>query len=292
MRCQRIGVLVLVWAFFLILAGAPTGHAEKNPFVNLDIPGLSTVVITTETPTADGTAPSTTSSQAPAGQSQTAAGAAAATTPTPTSRYTVVRGDCLWNIAKRFLGDGSRFWEIVELNKSRYPSIAKNPDLIHPGWEFIIPGSAGESTPPGSTPGTRPPSTATPVQPPTVTPPAAGASGARALLGWLQAGGLSGENLRMAWSIAMAESGGNPRAFNGNTRTGDQSYGLFQINMLGSMGPARRRQFGISSNDQLFDPMTNIRAMLMVSGNCQNWRPWSVYKNGSYTRFYANYPPR
>ena len=30
--------------------------------------------------------------------------------------YTVVRGDCLWNIAKKLLGSGSRYTEIKELN--------------------------------------------------------------------------------------------------------------------------------------------------------------------------------
>jgi hypothetical protein len=127
---------------------------------------------------------------------------------------------------------------------------------------------------------------------PTAPAPAAGAKGGKALLGWLQQAGLSGEKLRMAWSISMAESGGNPRAFNGNARTGDKSYGLFQINMLGSLGPARMREFGLQREDQLFDPMTNIRAMLKVSSNGTNWRPWSVYKSGSYRRFYNQFPPK
>ena len=129
-------------------------------------------------------------------------------------------------------------------------------------------------------------------EPPRTAAPPANARGGKALLGWLQAAGLSGEKLRMAWAIGMGESGGNPRAYNGNARTGDKSYGLFQINMIGSMGPARRRQFGISSNEQLFDPMTNIRAMMKISNNGTNWRPWSVYTRGTYRRFLSQYPPR
>ena len=128
--------------------------------------------------------------------------------------------------------------------------------------------------------------------PPKVEAPPATAKGPKALYGWLQAAGLSGENLKMAWAIAMGESGGNPRAFNGNRNTGDCSYGLFQINMIDNLGPARRKQFGISSNDELFDPMTNIKAMLKVSGNCTNWKPWSVYKNGTYKKFLSQYPPK
>lgn len=41
--------------------------------------------------------------------------------------YTVVEGDCLWNICKQYLGDGSRYQEIADLN-----GIA-NPNLIYPG---------------------------------------------------------------------------------------------------------------------------------------------------------------
>ena len=54
--------------------------------------------------------------------------------------YTVVRGDTLSGIARRFLGNARLYWDIVELNKDRYPSIAKNPNLIYPGWKFRIPG--------------------------------------------------------------------------------------------------------------------------------------------------------
>ncbi|MFQ9148240.1 MAG: LysM peptidoglycan-binding domain-containing protein [Eubacteriales bacterium] len=37
-------------------------------------------------------------------------------------------GDCLWNIAKKYLGDGSRYTEIAELNKDKI----KTPNLIFP----------------------------------------------------------------------------------------------------------------------------------------------------------------
>lgn len=46
--------------------------------------------------------------------------------PTPQT-YTVVEGDCLWNICKQYLGDGSKYQEIADLN-----GIA-NPNLIYPG---------------------------------------------------------------------------------------------------------------------------------------------------------------
>lgn len=50
--------------------------------------------------------------------------------------YTVVRGDCLWNIAKKFLGAGSRYMEIYNANKS---VIGSNPSLIYAGQVFTIP---------------------------------------------------------------------------------------------------------------------------------------------------------
>lgn len=91
--------------------------------------------------------------------------------------------------------------------------------------------------------------------------------------------------LARAIAVAMAESGGNPKAHNTNAGTGDNSYGLWQINMLGSMGPARRKQFGIATNEQLFDPATNAKAMMILSNGTKNWAPWSAFKNGSYLRF-------
>lgn len=47
--------------------------------------------------------------------------------------HTVVSGDTLWHIAKRYLGDGARYPEIAKLNN------IKNPNLIYPGQVFKIP---------------------------------------------------------------------------------------------------------------------------------------------------------
>jgi LysM repeat protein len=64
--------------------------------------------------------------------------------------YIVQSGDSLWAIAERFLGDGSRYPELVEANKDRYPSILKNPDLIYPGWNLAIPGGSGSTPTPSA----------------------------------------------------------------------------------------------------------------------------------------------
>ena len=49
--------------------------------------------------------------------------------------YTVVKGDCLWNIAKKFYGSGPKYTIIYNANKG----IIKNPSLIYPGQVLTIP---------------------------------------------------------------------------------------------------------------------------------------------------------
>lgn len=56
-------------------------------------------------------------------------------TPERTNTYTVVKGDCLWKIAKKLLGDGSRWEEIFDLNRDQI----SNPNLIYPGQSLAIP---------------------------------------------------------------------------------------------------------------------------------------------------------
>ena len=56
--------------------------------------------------------------------------------PAQVQTYTVKSGDCLWKIAKKFYGDGSKYTLIYNANKS---TIGGNPDLIYPGQVFTIP---------------------------------------------------------------------------------------------------------------------------------------------------------
>lgn len=63
--------------------------------------------------------------------------------PAQTTEHTVQQGESLWRIAQRLLGDGNRYREIVEANKDQYPSLLKNPDLIHSGWVLKIPVTTG-----------------------------------------------------------------------------------------------------------------------------------------------------
>ena len=77
------------------------------------------------------------------GGSSTAPASPVKPTPTrPTSAapaaprtYTVVAGDSLSKIAKKFYGDGNTWNRIFEANRDT----VKNPDLIHPGQVLKIP---------------------------------------------------------------------------------------------------------------------------------------------------------
>lgn len=86
--------------------------------------------------------------------------------------------------------------------------------------------------------------------------------------------GFRGDGLKKAWATAMKESTGRPLAHNRNSNTGDNSYGLFQINMIGSLGPARLKEFGLNSNKDLFDPYTNAEVAFKMSNGGKNWSAW------------------
>lgn len=55
--------------------------------------------------------------------------------PSTNQSYTVKSGDCLWNIAKKFYGNGSKYTIIAEANKDKI----KSANLIYPGQVLIIP---------------------------------------------------------------------------------------------------------------------------------------------------------
>lgn len=86
--------------------------------------------------------------------------------------------------------------------------------------------------------------------------------------------GFRGQNLKEAWAIAKKESGGRPLALNQSHRTGDSSYGLFQINMIGDLGPDRREKFNLDSNVELFNPVLNAQIAYYMSRGGENWISW------------------
>lgn len=123
-------------------------------------------------------------------------------------------------------------------------------------------------------------------EPSTVAPPSSVGGYGKSLTGkavydYAKGAGFSSTEADTMTKIANRESNWNTHAHNGNAGTGDNSYGLWQINMLGAMGTSRRKALGISNNEQLFDPATNARAARMIYKS-QGYGAWSVYKNGSY----------
>ena len=50
--------------------------------------------------------------------------------------YTVKSGDCLWNIAKKYYGNGAQYTKIYNANRG---VIGGNPNLIYPGQVLTIP---------------------------------------------------------------------------------------------------------------------------------------------------------
>jgi len=96
--------------------------------------------------------------------------------------------------------------------------------------------------------------------------------------------GLSEEEAVTMTAIMMAESFGRAGVVNDNPRTRDLSYGLFQINMRDELGPARMKQYGLSSYDDLKDPRVNTDIavkMMRASG----YGPWGAYTDGRYKSF-------
>ena len=95
----------------------------------------------------------------------------------------------------------------------------------------------------------------------------------------LTAVGFEGEAHRIAWGIAMRESNARPLALNKSTRTGDSSYGIYQINMIYDLGPERRKKFGLTSNDQVFDPVLNAQVAFLMTGGGKDFGSWGIGPN-------------
>ena len=60
------------------------------------------------------------------------------------ARHRVVRGDTLWDIAEKEMGDPTRYPEIAEANQGDLQPDGRrlaDPDLILPGWILEVPGA-------------------------------------------------------------------------------------------------------------------------------------------------------
>jgi hypothetical protein len=120
----------------------------------------------------------------------------------------------------------------------------------------------------------------------------------------LAAVGFEGKALKTAWSVVMRESRGRPVAHNKNANTGDNSYGLFQINMLGSMGVDRLAKFqdkiGITKASDLLDPVANAKAAYYMTAGGKDWGSWGLGPNAydgdaiepAVTKWYTAFPTK
>ena len=90
--------------------------------------------------------------------------------------------------------------------------------------------------------------------------------------------GFKGQSLETALKIVDRESRGNPLDHNYNPKTGDNSYGLFQINMYGYLEAPRLATYGLKSNDELYDPVTNAQIAYYMSDHGEDFSAWKVYK--------------
>lgn len=88
----------------------------------------------------------------------------------------------------------------------------------------------------------------------------------------LRQAGFSGNGLKMAKAIVFYESTNKPMALNKSSNC----YGLFQINMTGSMGPDRRKKYGLKSNEDLYNPLINAQIAYQMSNGGKNWSAWST----------------
>ena len=86
--------------------------------------------------------------------------------------------------------------------------------------------------------------------------------------------GFKGNDLKEAWAVAKKETNGQPIRINPNAKTGDNSWGLFQINMIDSLGPDRREKFDLKSNSDLLNPVVNAQIAYHMSNGGKDWSAW------------------
>lgn len=104
--------------------------------------------------------------------------------------------------------------------------------------------------------------------------------------------GFKGKGLKIAWAVAKAESNGRPLAYNGNIKTGDSSFGVFQINMLKDLGPDRRDKFKLDHNADLFNPVINAQAAFYMTDGGTNWSSWTTYNKGVINKWLNKFPEK
>jgi Lysozyme like domain len=106
------------------------------------------------------------------------------------------------------------------------------------------------------------------------------------IMQYAAAAGFSGSDLQTAVAIALAESSGNPSAYNPETAAGtpdgEGSFGLWQIYLF-----AHPEFAGLN----LYDPQTNANCAYQVYSESGGFSPWSTYNSGAYTAYLSAITP-
>ena len=122
---------------------------------------------------------------------------------------------------------------------------------------------------------------------------------AKALYSYLLKNNVPSEKAIEMVGIAGAESNYNPNIIVDNPKGGivlssgesslpEYSVGLFQINLLAHHNTLCNVYNVCNWNDQvnwLINPYNNAKFAIYLSGNGQNFSPWSTYRNGRYIAY-------
>lgn len=121
----------------------------------------------------------------------------------------------------------------------------------------------------------------TSAEPQTSILPSSGKYGVKELIQLAKSAGFTDEeSIKMA-ALAMAESGGIPTERYNPKGSTEDSYGLWQINMDPKYRDYRLGIFGISSVEELYDPVTNVKAAKIIY-DLQGYGAWTTYGGKRY----------
>jgi len=101
------------------------------------------------------------------------------------------------------------------------------------------------------------------------------------------------KELETCLAIGFGESNWYDKAYNFNDTTGDRSFGIWQVNLLGKLKAQRMKDFQLTKEEDLYDLVTQARCMGIIYrealswGRPSGWTPWGAYTNGSYAQHRA-----